>query len=245
MITPILSSLGEEKIRLFEKCAEILEAENKKFNLTAITGREEIFVKHFEDSLLGAELIRSGAGILDIGSGAGFPAIPLKIADPSINITLTDSVGKKTAFLVRLLQALNIDGNVIHARVEDLAALNHSVSVVCGGNVTEIPAREYYRTFPSFDYTVCRAVAAFPTLIEYCLPYLKIGGTMLAYKAADIEEELRSARNALRILGGEYEKTFGANLTPDIQRNIICIKKVRQSPLGYPRGGNKPRLKPL
>lgn len=202
----------------FERIVEC----NKLYNITAITARDDVYLKHFADSLLALPLIPDGARLLDIGCGAGLPSIPLKIAKPSINALLIDSVGKKIRFVESIIKELNLNYiTALHTRIEDLKAKD-------------------------FDIAVARAVSGLNTLCEYALPFLKSGGRMLAYKSNDIEDELNAAQNAIKTLGGEVENIHSFSLPgTDIVRKIVEIKKVRHSPSIYPRGKNLPRTKPI
>lgn len=205
----------------FEKYYSLLVEWNKKFNLTSVIERDDVYLKHFYDSILPEKLIPQGARCLDVGSGAGFPAIPLKLIRPDLDYTLIDSVNKKITFLNEVISSLGIGGcKAIHTRVEDFRERN-------------------------FDVVTSRAVAPLNVLCEYCLPFLKKGGFMLAYKALDAEAELASAENAIKILGGGSGKIIRIPLTDEVTRAFILIEKVAVSPEKYPRGGNKPRLSPL
>lgn len=198
---------------------------NQKFNLTAITEMEDVIVKHFLDSAIGYNLFNENSKIVDIGAGAGFPSIPLKIMRPDLEFLLVDSVNKKLIFLDEVIKNLSLTKiATIHSRAEDLA--------------NKIDKRE------SYNYCVARAVAQLNTLAEYCLPFVKIGGSMVAYKSNEIEEELNQSKKAIEILGGKIVevKTFAV---ADYERKIVEIKKINSTPKKYPRGGNKPRLMPL
>ena len=177
---------------------------------------------HFKDSILPQELICRDAKLLDIGSGAGFPAIPLKIVRNDLDVTMVDSVNKKVTFLQEVIQKLGLEGiKAIHKRIEELDKQN------------------------KFDVVTSRAVAPLNVLVEYCLPFVKRNGIMIAYKSLDIDEELKQAANAIEILGGSKPEIKQIELNEEIKRNFVIIKKVKETPLGYPRGGNKPRLKPI
>lgn len=211
----------EKYTESFEKYFSLLSEWNEKINLTAITEREEVWTKHFYDSLVGEKYISNGARVLDIGSGAGFPGVPIKIIRPDLDVTLLDSVGKKVNFLSLVINELGLVGiKAVHSRIEDL------------------------KEKESFDIVTARAVARLNVLVEYALPFVKIGGAFLAYKSVLSEEEIEEARTALAILGGEVEtakeETVGDNL-----RTVIVIRKVKKTPEKYPRGKNLPRLKPL
>lgn len=213
-----------DKLELY--LAELLDW-NARFNLTAVTDRDEIIVKHFIDSLSAASYVPVGANIIDIGSGAGFPAIPLKLVRPDINVTMLDSVGKKVNFLQHMIESLNLGDIVaIHARAEDF--------------IKEKGRRDGY------DIAVARAVASLNTLLEYCLPYLKKGGKMIAYKGAECEEELKSAENALLILKSEIIEINKFVLpNTDMGRALVIIERMGNISSIYPRSANGPRKKPL
>lgn len=194
---------------------------NEKYNLTAITDKDEVYLKHFKDSVLIKDHFSFGSSLLDIGSGAGFPAIPLKIERPDLSVIMIDSVNKKVNFLIHMIEELRLELiNAYHVRIEDLKLRN-------------------------FDYVTARAVAPLVTLAEYAIPFLKVGGEFIAYKSADIDEEIDAAQKAINFLGGKVENIICKNLTDDIVRKFVVIKKISPTPSGYPRSGNKPRLKPL
>ena len=216
-------SLSDEKLDLFEKYYNILIEYNKKFNLTAITEREEVIIKHFIDSLLGVDNV-VGNKLIDIGSGGGFPAIPIKIFKPDVMLTMLDSTGKKCEFLNAVCHELNLkDASAVCARAEELSKDSS------------------YRE--SFDICTARAVARLNTLCEYSLPFVKIGGYFVAYKG-DADEEVIEAKNAIKILGGELIKVDTFDLE-GAKRQIVVIKKVKNTPDKYPRGNGKERKKPL
>ncbi|MCL2061880.1 MAG: 16S rRNA (guanine(527)-N(7))-methyltransferase RsmG [Firmicutes bacterium] len=202
-----------------------LQKANKTVNLTAITEPHEIEVKHFIDSLSGLEFIQGE--VLDIGAGAGFPSIPLALVKEDVRITMAESVGKKTEFLRAVCTTLELRNvRIIHSRIEDL-----DKSVL-------------------YDTVVARALGALNIICEYALPFLKVGGLFIAYKAQKAQEELAAAQNALRILGGAvedvvpYECIFNGERH---ERNLVLIRKISTGidDGKYPRGQNKPRLKPL
>lgn len=208
--------INEDIIDSLDKFAYMLTEKNKVMNLTAITDADGIAVKHFADSLslLKAADIKSGAKVLDLGTGAGFPGIPLLIAKPDISLTLIDSTAKKLGFVAESIDALGLQAEVFHTRAEE-----------AGKN-------KNYRE--KYDFVVSRAVAALNVLCEYCLPFVKVGGKFLAMKSALAEEELKNASNALNILGGRVADKFSFNLT-DGERTVIIIEKVKETPAKYPR----------
>lgn len=201
-----------------------LTAYNDKVNLTAITGKYDVFTKHFLDSILPIDDIPINAKLVDIGAGAGFPSLPLKIVRPDIDLTMVDSLNKRTTFLNYICEKLNIKSNNVHARAEEFAIKN----------------REY------FDVAVARAVAKLNTLVEYLLPLVKIGGKVIAYKGSNFKEELAEAENAIGVLGGAVEKIINFTLPNDFgERNIIIIKKINSTPPKYPRSRNLPKTNPI
>lgn len=200
---------------------------NEKINLTAITDEKEIILKHFIDSFTINKFINSGDKMLDIGTGAGFPGLPIKIIRPEVDVFLMDSLNKRINFLnevIELLQLKNIEA--FHSRAEEMAKNNKF--------------RE------KFDVVTSRAVAKLNILLEYMLPYTKIDGKCLCMKGPNIEEEIKEAEKALKILGGEIEK-IEKIILPDsnIERNIIIIRKKSATPLKYPRKAGMPTKEPL
>lgn len=215
--------LIEENAVKFGIYFDALTEWNEKINLTAITGKEEVFVKHFEDSLYGEQYIARDSSLCDVGTGAGFPGVPLKIARNDIRLTLMDSLNKRITFLLGLTARLGVGAECVHTRAEDAA-------------------RGKYRE--SFDVVTARAVARLNTLAEYCLPLVKVGGVFLAYKTADADE-LKEGARALKILGGQVEKTDVFTLSNGDSRSIIVIRKVSVTPAKYPRGKGKERSAPI
>ena len=227
-----------EKINLFKKYNLILDEEklnklnefyknlifyNNSFNLTNITEENDVFIKHFLDSIYPQYLIKENSSVLDIGAGAGFPSLPLKIYRPDLKITMIDSLNKRVNFLKEMISVLNLkDITATHTRAEDFALKNRE----------------------SFDYVIVRAVAKLNTLVEYALPFLKLQGELLAYKGSEVEEEILQCESALKILGGKIERVEKFELEGN-SRSIVVIKKNSQTPAKYPRGKNLPKLKPL
>lgn len=212
--------------RLFEIYFNQLIEYNKKVNLTAITEKNEVYIKHFFDSSLASEFIPQGAKVVDVGTGAGFPGIPIKIVRDDIQLHLVDSLNKRITFLNQLKRDLNLDYLTYHSRAEDFCINQNN--------------REM------FDVCVSRAVARLNTLVEYCLPLIKVGGIFIAYKGGDVQEELDESIKALKILGGEIIEIKPINLPNNMgNRNLIIIKKIKHTPLKYPRNKNLPKLKPL
>ncbi|MEG1752178.1 MAG: 16S rRNA (guanine(527)-N(7))-methyltransferase RsmG [Clostridia bacterium] len=216
--------VNENQLTQFKKYYDMVIETNKVMNLTTITQIDEFCVKHLYDSVFPHMEIPQHAKLLDIGSGAGFPAIPLKILRNDLNITMIDSLEKRTSFCNQVIKNLNIL-NIIakHSRAEDFAKENKE----------------------KFDIVVARAVASLSTLCELALPFLKIGGKFLAYKTYG-EQEIIDAKNAINLLGGRLEKVLDYNLPQNFgNRCIIVVKKIGQSPKQYPRLGNKPKTNPL
>lgn len=217
--------LSDKQAKQFFDYYEFLVSENQKYNLTAITDFNDVVMKHFIDSVLPLNKIKENASVIDVGTGAGFPGVPLKILRPDIKLTLLDSLQKRINFLNQLLKLLGInDVKTIHSRAEDYIK----------------QGRE------KFDYALSRAVASVPTLAEYLLPYVKVGGEILMYKGSGFQEELDLGHKAIKILGGQVENVLNYKLNEiDSQRNIIIIKKISMTDKKYPRGKNLPKLKPL
>ena len=186
----------------FDTYYRLLTEWNEKFNLTAITERNAVYVKHFADSLLGEYLVPENATLLDIGAGAGFPSLPIKIVRDDVTLTMVDSLKKRVNFLSCLIDELKLDKTTaLHARAEDLN---------CRG---------------SYDCVVARAVAPLNTLCEYCLPFVKTGGIFIAYKAGDCEEETAAAKNAVKILGGDKADIIKRRLDDDTVRSLVVIRE--------------------
>lgn len=217
--------LEEKQIENFYKYMNLLLEWNEKMNLTAITEPNEVILKHFIDSLTIANLIEKDQKIIDVGTGAGFPGIPLSIVKEE-NITLLDSLNKRITFLEEVINKLELKNiKAIHARVEEFAK-----------NKKE---RE------SYDIATSRAVAPLNVLLEYLLPLVKVGGICICMKGSNTEE-IEEAKNALKILGGEIEKIEKITLPEsDITRNIIIVKKVKETPSKYPRKPGTPSKEPI
>ena len=210
-----------------EKYAGLLIETNKKFNLTAITDPAEIAVKHFADSLsvLTVPGFSESAAVIDIGTGAGFPGVPLIIACSDIRFTLLDSTGKKLNFIRDAIDSLGLSADIIHARAEEL------------GRDSE------YRE--CFDFAISRAVASLNVLCEYALPFVKAGGSFIAMKGAKADEEIKSASNSVSTLGGKLAGRFDIKLSDSAERKLVEIKKVSSTPPKYPRPGAQISKKPL
>lgn len=221
-------SLDSEQIEKFVEYNRLLIEYNSKINLTTITMPLEVTIKHFFDSLTPAfYLDLEGKSIIDIGAGAGFPGIPLKILFPEIQLTLLDSLQKRIKFLGVVADSLELDGvKLIHGRAEELA---HDAA-----------HREQY------DLAIARAVARLNVLAELTLPFVKVGGSLLAMKASKAEEELSEATNAIRKLGGQARDIYTLELPEDSgERNLILIDKLAWTPKTYPRRPGEPARRPL
>ena len=220
-------NLTEEQEQKFYKYMQLLKEWNEKINLTTITEEQDILLKHFIDSLTILKYLNDNDNIIDVGTGAGFPGIPVKIVNEILNVTLMDSLNKRILFLNDVIEKLKLEGiKTVHARAEEL-----------GRN------REYRE---KYDVVTSRAVANLSTLLEYMMPFAKVGGTCICMKGPNIEEELENADLAIKELGGKLEKIENFKLPEsDIERNIIIIKKVRNISNKYPRKAGTPAKEPL
>ena len=231
--------LNEKEINEFKTYYKLLTEKNKVMNLTAITEYDDVVIKHFADSLLVKRVIRNlknegneikepeEAKIADVGTGAGFPGVPIKICCPNSEITLIDSLNKRIKFLEEIVYELGLKGiKTVHGRCEDI------------GQSKEF--REKY------DLCLSRAVADLAVLSEYCLPLVKTGGFFIAYKSSDADEEINNAHNAIKRLGGEL-CCVNKEILPgsDIKRSFCVIKKIAHCPAKYPRQAGIPAKKPL
>ena len=199
---------------------------NEKINLTAIKDEKEFVVKHFVDSLTIAKLVPDNAKVIDIGTGAGFPGIPLKIVKDSIEITLVDSVNKKVMVLHDVINKLGLENiDAIHTRAEDIA------------HKTE------YRE--CFDIATSRAVSNLTTLVEYLLPFIKVGGKVLCMKGPNCDVEIQDAKKAISTFGGKIVDKVSLNIDGELERHIVVIEKIANTPKKYPRGQGLPLKKPL
>ena len=222
--------LSEKQLEQFYDYFQFLVEKNKVMNLTAITEEDAVITKHFCDSLClvkGFSDIEKTVSLIDVGTGAGFPGIPLKITFPHLKVTLLDSLNKRVRFLEEVCERLDLENvTCVHARAED------------GGRNKDLREK--------FDLCVSRAVSNLATLSEYCLPYVKVGGNFISYKSGTVQEELQQAEKAVKILGGKIQDVVYFNL-PDseIQRSLVVIEKMKPTPGRYPRKAGTPLKEPL
>ena len=226
-IKPFEINIDEEAFARLDKFAELLIETNKSFNLTAIKEPDDVTVKHFADCLAIFKYVNipENAKIIDVGTGAGFPGLVLKLARPDINMTFLDSTKKKLGFIENVLNECGVKGETLHMRAEEAAQLSK------------------YRE--QFDFATARAVAALPVLSEYCLPFVKQGGCFVSMKSAESNEEMEAARKAIGILGGKIDSDIVFDLVEKMPRRIITIKKNSQTPTKYPRPSAQIAKKPL
>ena len=219
-------NLSEKEIERLYKYMILMLEWNNNINLTAIINEKDIILKHFIDSMSVNKYIIGAKKVMDIGTGAGFPGIPLKILNESTNFLLLDSLKKRINFLEAIKKELNLDNlELIHSRAEDLAK------------------DQKYRE--KADIVVSRAVAKLRILLEYMLPYVRENGICICMKGPNIESELEESKKALDVLGGKIEKKEHIILPDNLERNIILIRKVKSTPLKYPRKAGMPTKQPL
>lgn len=218
--------ISEEQLKLFFDYMKGIIEWNDKINVTAITDEKMFIVKHFVDSLAINKFAVSSNSIIDIGTGGGFPGIPLKIMNKDSKITLIDSVNKKLNVIRDITKDMDLTNlEIIHSRAEDLAA--------------KTEYREMY------DMATTRAVSNLTTILEYMLPFVKVGGIAVCMKGPNFKEELEEAKVAIDVLGGKFEKIESLNVGEELERNIIIIKKVKNTPKKFPRGQGKPLKEPI
>ncbi len=223
------ADLTEKQVKQFYRYYELLTEWNQVMNLTAITEYEEVILKHFVDSiaLIQVQDMTKPKTIIDVGTGAGFPGIPLKIVCPQLKVTLLDSLNKRVKFLSQVITELELEGiEAIHGRAEDMA---HKAEY-----------REQY------EISISRAVANLASLSEYCIPYVKMGGYFISYKSGNIGEEVQRAQKAIQILGGKIEVVKEFTLPDsDIVRSFVIVRKEKNTGKKYPRKAGTPAKNPI
>ena len=217
--------LNDEQLEQFDVYAELLVEWNSKMNLTAITEPDEIVIKHFADSLAFLEhaVLPENARVIDVGTGAGFPTVPLLIARPDIKLTLLDALNKRLTFLDEVLKKCGLTAELVHSRAEELGKNNEY--------------RERY------DIATARAVAPMNVLSEYCLPFVKVGGCFAALKGSN--DDVSAAEKAINELGGKLESNVSYKLSNGDNRSIVLVRKISQTSTRYPRNNKKIATKPL
>lgn len=220
-------SIDAYAVDRFDYYADRLVTWNKHVNLTSITDPDEIVIKHFADSLSILKYVdmKAGQKLIDVGTGAGFPGLPLLIANPKLDVTFLDSLKKRLYFIREILNNGGLLATTKHGRAEEVGK--------------DDSFREQY------DYATARAVAPLNVLCEYCMPFVKVGGLFIAMKGATAKQELDEARNAIKTLGGKLENIYDFDLSNGDKRSIIIIRKVSQTPTKYPRRSKRIDTKPL
>lgn len=220
-------SLTNKQIEQFETYYNLILEWNEKINLTSITEQRDVIIKHFLDSVLICDNFKDNSTLIDVGAGAGFPSIPLKIVRPDLQVTMVDGLNKRILFLNEVINKLNLSGiTAIHERCEILA--HKSEFREC------------------FDYCVARAVAELNVLTEYCLPFVKLFGYFIAYKSKNVNEEIVNSKKAVELLGGKITDIKSFNIDEiNAERNFVFTQKKFKTPVKYPRGQNKPRINPI
>ena len=221
--------LSDHQINQFLKYYELLVEWNEFMNLTSITAYDEVMKKHFVDSLslIKAFDVSKDVSVIDVGTGAGFPGLALKIAFPNLQVTLLDSLNKRIKFLDEVILQLELTGvETVHGRAEDFAK---------PGKLRE-----------KFDLCVSRAVSNLTSLSEYCIPFVRVGGEFISYKSENMNEEMENAKKAISILGGKFDRCEEFVLPEsDIYRNLVVIKKVKETSKKYPRKAGMPTKEPI
>ena len=215
--------LSEDKAQKLLKLYEFLVEYNKNVNLTAITDFEEVVIKHFIDSVLPFSMvdIKENSSFIDVGTGAGFPSIPLMIVYPKLNGTLLEALNKRCVFLEKACELVGVNAEVVHGRAEDFAKEKREV----------------------FDFSTARAVASMPVLSEYCMPYVKVGGKFIALKS--VNEEIINSEKAIEMLGGKISEIKDYTITNGDNRRLFIVDKISHTPTKYPRNPSMIKKKPL
>lgn len=226
-LAPFGVTVGEAAFARLDTYAQLLVETNKQFNLTAITEPDDMTVKHFADclALFGLVEFSENASVLDVGTGAGFPGLVLKLFRPDLQVTFLDSTKKKLGFIENVLSAVQLDGETVHMRAEE------------AGNLPQYRAQ--------FDFVTARAVSNLQNLSEYCLPFVRKHGLFLSMKSAETDAEIQAAQGALRLLGGKIERDEQFLLVENMPRRLLFVRKISQTPSKYPRPSAKIAKFPL